>query len=389
MSTAVWDPDTILQITDPSGRGMICVGLARPHSPSGLRGRCRYDILPDRHRAILSILDTMSRTPPQYVTNRELRSIARLGLCEWHTHQVEKVVANWEDILGCVESISGTYKGQGEEIIQDSKELQKEVDECRRLLLVKGDCEDALSVVLRRHLNRNARLKKELVESQATSARLQKDLARIKDQKEENSRLSAENSRLSTLLKRAEEEQERCKEQATNLTAECEKLRKQNAELQADVNSGKDKYKDLQDREQSATRELIAASTQLHELQSANLGLENNKQTLQLEIDILEQEVKKLNEKNTSISASTAASLQTVTNELSAAHQTNTELRTQIDQLSTPIWYRLIQWIKQKLTGLSNLRNPGKEVSDEEEGVALAPTVPGRDAGLVDGAEQI
>ncbi|EAW20819.1 uncharacterized protein NFIA_113490 [Aspergillus fischeri NRRL 181] len=385
MSTAVWDPDAILQITDPSGRGMLCVGLARPHSPSGLRGRCRCDLPPARYRDILSILDTLSRTPPQYVTNRELRSIARLGLCKWHTHQVDEVVANWEDILGCVESISGTHEGQREEIIQDLKELQKEIDECRRLLLVKEDCEDALSVLLRRHLNRNARLKKELVESQATCARLQKELARVKDQDQKNCRLSAENSRLSTLLKRAEEEQERYKNQATNLTAECEKLRMQNAELQADVNSRKDKYKDLQDKEQSATRELIAASTELQEAQSVNQGLENDKKALQSEINVLKHEVNKLNDNNTSISsqlARTAASLQTVTKELSAACQANLELRTRIGQLSTPVWYRLIQWIKQKLSGLSNLRNPGKEVSDEEEGMALAPTGSGREVGL-------
>ncbi|GFF43416.1 hypothetical protein IFM58399_06943 [Aspergillus lentulus] len=339
----------------------------------------------------------MSRTPPQYVTNRELRSIARLGLCKWHIHQEDKVVANWEDILGCVEGISGMYDEQREEIIQDLKELQKEVDECRRLLLVKEDCKDALSVVLRRHLNRNARLKKELVESQATCAQLQKDLARFKDQKEENSRLSAENSRLSTLLKRAEEEQERYKNQETNLTTECEKLRKQNTELQADVESAKDKYKDLQGKEQSATRELMATTAQLHEAQSLNLDLESDKQTLQSEIDILNQEVEKLNDKNTSLSsqlASTASSLETVTEELCVAHKENMgfrdelitatreimELRNKVTQLSTPAWYKVIQWLKQQFSSLRNLRNPGKEMSDEEEGIALAPTVAAREA---------
>ncbi|KAL5685437.1 hypothetical protein EMGR_004129 [Emarellia grisea] len=306
----------------------------------------------------------MSRTPPQYVTNRELRSIARLGLCDWHTHQVDEVVANWEDILGCVESINGTYEGQREEMNQDLKELQEDVDECRRLLLVKEDCKDALSWRV-----------KQLV----------KDLARAKDQVEKNRGLSAENSCLSNLLKRAGEEQERYKNQATNLIAECEKLRMQSAELQADVNSGKDKYKDLQDKEESATRELIAASTELHEARSVNQGLENDKKALQSEIDVLKREVIELNDNNTSISsqlASTAASLQTVTKELSAAHQTNTELRIRIDRLSTPIWYRLIQWIKHKVAGLMNLRNAGKEVSDEEEEMALAPTGSRRDAGL-------
>lgn len=182
-----------------------------------------------------------------------------------------------------------------------------------------------------------------------------------------------------------ENEQERYKNQATNLIAECEKLRMQSAELQADVNSGKDKYKDLQDKEESATRELIAASTELHEARSVNQGLENDKKALQSEIDVLKREVIELNDNNTSISsqlASTAASLQTVTKELSAAHQTNTELRIRIDRLSTPIWYRLIQWIKHKVAGLMNLRNAGKEVSDEEEEMALAPTGSRRDAGL-------
>jgi chromosome segregation ATPase len=311
---------------------------------------------------------------------------------------VDEIVANWEDILGSIEGISGTYEDQREEIIQGLKELQKEVDECRSLLLVKEDCKDALSVVLRRHLNRIARLKKELVKSQATCARLQKDFAIVKGQKEENSRLSAENSRLSDLLKRAEGEQERYKNQETNLTAECEKLRKQNAALQADINSGKDHYKDLQAREQTATMELMATTSQLHEAQSLNLGLENDK-TLQSEIDILKQEVEKLNDKNTSVSsqlASAAASLETVTEELCAAHKENMgfrdelitatreimELRDKVRQLSTPVWYRVIQWIKQKLSGLRHLRSHGKEVSDAEEGMALAPTVSGRDAGL-------
>jgi chromosome segregation ATPase len=312
---------------------------------------------------------------------------------------VDEIVANWEDILGSIEGISGTYEDQREEIIQGLKELQKEVDECRSLLLVKEDCKDALSVVLRRHLNRIARLKKELVKSQATCARLQKDFAIVKGQKEENSRLSAENSRLSDLLKRAEGEQERYKNQETNLTAECEKLRKQNAALQADINSGKDHYKDLQAREQTATMELMATTSQLHEAQSLNLGLENDKKTLQSEIDILKQEVEKLNDKNTSVSsqlASAAASLETVTEELCAAHKENMgfrdelitatreimELRDKVRQLSTPVWYRVIQWIKQKLSGLRHLRSHGKEVSDAEEGMALAPTVSGRDAGL-------
>ncbi|KAF4151538.1 hypothetical protein CNMCM6069_003679 [Aspergillus lentulus] len=339
----------------------------------------------------------MSRTPPQYVTNRELRSIARLGLCKWHIHQEDKVVANWEDILGCVEGISGTYDEQREEIIQDLKELQKEVDECRRLLLVE-DCKDALPGILHQHINNDARLEKELVASQATCARLQKDLARFKDQKEENSRLAAENSRLSTLLKRAEEEQERYKNQETNLTTECEKLRKQNTELQADVESAKDKYKDLQGREQSATRELMATTAQLHEAQSLNLALESDKQTLQSEIDILNQEVEKLNDKNTSLSsqlASTASSLETVTEELCAAHKENMgfrdelitatreimELRNKVSQLSAPVWYRVIQWLKQRFSSIRHLRNPVKEMSDEEEGMALAPTVAARDAG--------
>jgi DNA repair exonuclease SbcCD ATPase subunit len=351
--------------------------------------------LEDRYNAIWGLIDDISMKLPQQVTKVELRRLARLGLCQIHGYQRGEIVARWNDILGCVKGINGTYEDQREETIQDLKELQKEVDECRSLLLVKEDCKDALSVVLRRHLNRNARLKKELVESQATCSRLQKGFARVKGQKEENSRLSAENSRLSDLLKRAEGEQERYTNQEITLTAECEKLRKQNAALQADTNSGKDHYKDLQDREQSATMELMATTAQLHEVQSLNLGLENDKKILQSEIDILKQEVEKLNNKNTSVSsqlASAAASLETVTEGLRAAHKENMgfrdelitatreimELRNKVRQLSTPVWYRMIQWIKQKLSGLRHLRSHGKEVSDAEEGMALAPTVSGR-----------
>ncbi|KAG2021820.1 hypothetical protein GB937_004368 [Aspergillus fischeri] len=69
--------------------------------------------------------------------------------------------------------------------------------------------------------------------------------------------------------------------------------------------------------------ELTATTTQLREVQSVNLGLENNKKTLQSEIDMLKQEGQRLNDKNTPISsqlASTAVSLDTLTKELSAAH---------------------------------------------------------------------
>ncbi|GIC93150.1 uncharacterized protein Aud_009631 [Aspergillus udagawae] len=395
MPAARWNPNTLLQIDEGSGLGMFCVGLERSNYDS----RCRMVLWEDRYNAICCLLDDISMKLPQQVTKVELRRLARLGLCQVHGYQRKEVVAKWEDILGCIEGISGTYEHQREEITQDLKKLQKEVDECRSLLLVKEDCKDDLSVVLRRHLKRNARLKKELVESQATCARLQKDFARLKGQKEETFRLSAENSHLSDLLKSAEGEQERYKSQETNLTAECEKLRKQNAALQADINSAKDHYKDLQDREQSATMELMAMTSQLHEAQSLNLGLENDKKTLQSEIDILKREVEELNDKNTSVSsqlASAAASLKTVTEKLCAAHKENMgfrdelitatremmELRNKVRQLSTPVWYRVIRWIKKKLSGLGHLRSPGKEVSDAEEGVALAPTASGRDAGL-------
>ncbi|RHZ67333.1 uncharacterized protein CDV56_107824 [Aspergillus thermomutatus] len=427
MSTSVWDPDSILQISDASGRGMFCVGLARSRYDS----RCRWNIPQDRYTAVLSVLDDISMKLPHNVTNSELRRLARLGLCEYHGHQEGEIVAKWENVLRCVDGIYRAYERREEETTRKLVLLGKEIIECRSLLGVKEDCDEACSVVLRRYINNNAQLKEELVAIQATCARLQKD------QEEESCRLSAENSRLSTLLKRAEEEQQRCQNQESNVTAECEKLRKQNAALQADVDSGKDKCKDLQDREKSATMELIATTAQLHGVQSVNLGLENDKKALQSEIDIPKQEVKRLSDSNTSISsqlARTTASLETVTTELSAAHQANMELReeltaatgeirqlsgttdtiqvverelsaahkenmqlrvelttstrqiielrSKISELSTPVWHRLIQWIQQKLSGLKHLLKPDKEVSDEEEGVALAQGVAVRDAGL-------
>ncbi|RHZ51859.1 hypothetical protein CDV55_103064 [Aspergillus turcosus] len=282
MSTAVWDPDTVLQVTDASGRGMFCFGLVRPRFDSPCRSRSRWDVPWARYMAILSMLDAISTKLPHDVTNSELRRIARLGLCEYHGDQEHEVVAKWENIPDRIEDIYQTYEEQREGIIQDLKTLQKE-----------------------------------------------------------------------------------------------------------------NKYEDLEDRELSVTIELMAATTQLHEVQSVNQGLENDKKTLQLEIDILKQEMKRLNDSNTSISsqlASTAVSLETVTNELSAYKKnmqlrvgltTSTteimELRSKIAQLSTPVWYRLIQLIKQKLLGLTHLLKPGKEVSDEEEGVALAPAVSVRD----------
>ncbi|GIK04329.1 hypothetical protein Aspvir_008409 [Aspergillus viridinutans] len=395
MSTAVWDPDTILQIDEGSGLGIFYVGL----EPSNYDSRCRLVIPQDRSNAILCLLDSLSIKLPHDVTKRELRRLARLGLCRHHGYQVNDIMAKWVTVLHCIEHVYQPYKERLETSLQVSNSFLKEVNKCKSLLRVKEDSVKALPVILRRHISNKAQLEKELVASQATYAQLLKDQGMLKDQKEENCRLIAKNFRLSTLLKRAKEEQERYKNQETNLTAECEKLRKQNAEFQADINSGKDKYNDLQEQEQSATMELMATTTQLHKAQSLNLGLENNKKTLQSEISILKQEVGGLNNKNTSITsqlASTAASLETVTEELCATHKENMEfhnelitatreiieLRSTISQLSTPVWYRVIQWIKQKLSGLRHLQNPGKEVSDAEEGVALAPTITGSDAGL-------
>jgi predicted nuclease with TOPRIM domain len=388
MSPAIWNPNIILQVDEGSRLGMCCVGLER----SNYNSRCRLVLPEDRYNAICHLLDAISMKLPHDVTMSKLRQLARLGLCQYHGYQVNEIVAKWVDVLDCIEDVYRTYKQRSERSTRDLNSCVKVMNECRGLLGVEEDCNDALSLVLRRHVNKNARLKKELLDSRATCARLQKNRAEVKDQKDEICRLSAENSRLSTLLREAEEEQERCKNQESNLTAECEKLRKENAELQDNINSKKDKYKDLHDREQSATMKLMATTTQLHEVRSVNQGLDNDKKTLQSELNILKQEMKILNDKNSSISselASAAASL-------SAAHKENMQLRVQlttstteimelrnrVDYLSTPVWYQLIQWIKQKVSGLTHLVKPGKEVPDEEERVALAPAVSIRDAWL-------
>lgn len=67
MSTAIWDPNTLLQITDPAGRGMFCVGLARPHFNSQCGSRCRLDVPCARYMAILSMLDAISTKLPHDV----------------------------------------------------------------------------------------------------------------------------------------------------------------------------------------------------------------------------------------------------------------------------------------------------------------------------------
>jgi hypothetical protein len=54
--------------------------------------------------------------------------------------------------------------------------------ECRSLLGETGNSYEALSVVLHQHINNKAQLEKGLAESQATCARLQKDLARVNGQ---------------------------------------------------------------------------------------------------------------------------------------------------------------------------------------------------------------
>ena len=298
MAIAIWNPDTLFQITKPSRRSMFCVGVARSRYDS----QCRWDISRARYATILSILDDISMKPPHDVTDNELQQLARLGLCEHHYEQEDEVVARWADVLDCIEDIRSMYQ-----------------------------------------------------------------------------------------------------------TVECKELREQNAVLQADIFSRMHRYRELQDRISSLTSDLTTVNSELRDVQSVNLSLKNDKRTMQSEIKLVKGKLKRLNNSKSSLSSqfsSTAASLEAAKNKLSVTQQSNTklreeltaangelslltgttatlqlvknelsasqkentqlrdelttatgeimELRCQVSQLSTPLWYKWIRQVHQNLLDLTS-----------------------------------
>ncbi|SPJ74133.1 uncharacterized protein FTOL_03863 [Fusarium torulosum] len=80
MTSALWDPEHLLQITHGT--------------------RDRWDIDEPNRSKIRPLLDLMSQTLPESITTDTLRHLARLCLCSsYHSHQVETFVSDWQTVI--------------------------------------------------------------------------------------------------------------------------------------------------------------------------------------------------------------------------------------------------------------------------------------------------
>ncbi|KAF4470430.1 Reticulocyte-binding 2 a [Fusarium albosuccineum] len=97
MSSALWDPANLLQITDDlrdqSGK-ISCLGITRNSA------RCRWAILEPDLSDVRPLLKKMSLSKPELITTDTLRRLARLCLCpKFHQHQAEQFVRHWTTII--------------------------------------------------------------------------------------------------------------------------------------------------------------------------------------------------------------------------------------------------------------------------------------------------
>ncbi|KAM0351091.1 hypothetical protein ACHAPU_002873 [Fusarium lateritium] len=97
MNISLWDPASLLQITDGArdGCGKVnCFGNAKYNV------RCRWDIVEPNLSMIRPLLDQMSQSPPESVTTDTLRQLAKLCLCPgFHSRQAETFVSNWQTVI--------------------------------------------------------------------------------------------------------------------------------------------------------------------------------------------------------------------------------------------------------------------------------------------------
>lgn len=94
MAPRLWDPDRVLQITEPGRNDMFCVGRARRR----FNARCSWKINDPEYPKVCSILDRMATQEPDTVSIEQLERLARLSLCkDYHQDQQDEVVEGWQE----------------------------------------------------------------------------------------------------------------------------------------------------------------------------------------------------------------------------------------------------------------------------------------------------
>ncbi|OAP63384.1 hypothetical protein AYL99_02611 [Fonsecaea erecta] len=91
MAAYVWDADATFRVTDIVRHGVICLGRA----VTKCNGRCSWEIdhkYGSNAAVARDLLRVMSASPPDAVTDIQLRQLASHCLCNFHQGQVRQVV---------------------------------------------------------------------------------------------------------------------------------------------------------------------------------------------------------------------------------------------------------------------------------------------------------
>ncbi|TPR03739.1 Endoribonuclease L-PSP family protein [Aspergillus niger] len=397
MTTTLWDPDRILQITKgPHERGMFCLGRARSRYDS----RCRWDIPYTKYQIVRETLDEIAAKLPHEIYDDELKVLAKWGLCDYHSGQVHEVVSGWHYALASLANLYSAYKERAETSHTVHQILQAEVKRCRDLLPPDEDNpQKNLSVLLKRHMRKYS------------------ELAKLETSEKKCQALREENAGLVVEVRAKGEECERLQEQLGEATAEFsdmqranEKLRDVNEEMRKEVDDKQGQLNEitaelsvvrcnnsnLRDANEEMRRKIERKQERLNEIRGdlfdmgfAKDSLEDANEKMRREVDSKQEQIETI----TAQLASVSADLDSTKNELSVACETKTQVQNDLreaveeisnlqaqlteihEQQSTTIWCKIKRWIREKASCLSRYRRR-YGMRDKEEEVALAPVKP-------------
>lgn len=429
MTTTLWDPDRILQITKgPHERGMFCLGRARSRYDS----RCRWDIPYTKYQIVRETLDEIAAKLPHEIYDDELKVLAKWGLCDYHSGQVHEVVSGWHYALASLANLYSAYKERAETSHTVHQILQAEVKRCRDLLPPDEDNpQKNLSVLLKRHMRKYSELVEAGKANSALANKLQEERRGEEDKMREMSDLQAkletsekkcqalreENAGLVVEVRAKGEECERLQEQLGEATAEFsdmqranEKLRDVNEEMRKEVDDKQGQLNEitaelsvvrcnnsnLRDANEEMRRKIERKQERLNEIRGdlfdmgfAKDSLEDANEKMRREVDSKQEQIETI----TAQLASVSADLDSTKNELSVACETKTQVQNDLreaveeisnlqaqlteihEQQSTTIWCKIKRWIREKASCLSRYRRR-YGMRDKEEEVALAPVKP-------------
>ncbi|RAK86489.1 hypothetical protein BO79DRAFT_210307 [Aspergillus costaricaensis CBS 115574] len=402
MTTTLWDPDRILQITKgPHDQGMFCLGRARSRYDS----RCRWDIPYSDYQIIRETLSQLARKLPHEISDDELKDIAERGLCDYHCGQVHEVVSGWHDTLASLQNLYWPYKERKgtrhplyqvlhDEIKKSSGFPQPGEDSKYSELIEAGNLVEAGKLydfrVLQTRLENtldncwaqreeNVRLRVEAMSREQDCAHLQELLGEVKA---ELSDVQGNNSMLTCTISDLQGARDLKMRQLTEITAELSDVRGNN-------NSLKDANEEMRKEVYDKQKQLNDITAELSNVRCANERIRNINEEMRKEINGKQEQIESI----TSQLASVLADLDSTTKELSVAcemkGQVQNDLHAALEEISnlqaqlteiqiqqsTTIWCKIKRWIREKASWLSRDRRR-RGIQDEDEEVALAPVKP-------------